>query len=489
MLVDEVLLGSALAVTVAAAAMICWLLFRGRASARVHAELTAQRDQLQRELGAAQLASAERVGELTASWQAAEATAHQLREQLQQQLAAQEQLIAQHRVEREQRDAKAREDAQVLEKLAPVDRVINDLKTKVEQMEHARTQQHTELSGKLQNTIELTATLNQTTQSLSRVMSDSSLRGSWGELQLERVAELSGLHKGVNYSLQKTLEGEDQRGRPDMTVYLPGNAAIAIDAKAPFDAYNKAMSAATPDEAKKALLEKHAKDLRGHITALASRDYAKHLAGKVDYVICFVPADSILSAALEADPALLEYAISKRVVLASPTSLVAVLRPVAITWVQVENAAAASEIVKMGQELYSRLSTMASHAAKLGKSIQATTSNYNSFVSSLESRVLAQARRFDKLDASELPEITMIDGSVSLFNTEELRGMNAELDEPQRAIGAPIDAEAIAERKRARALTSARADESPSADGTASVDGIASADEGASTAGPGSQLI
>ncbi|MFM6974063.1 MAG: DNA recombination protein RmuC [Agromyces sp.] len=414
-----------------------WLIGRARPSSNGGADAST-------ELASVRLTHANELGEIRVQLAAATAKAEQLTEQLQVERQSRAELIEQHRVEREQREQTEREEAKVLEKLAPVGDVVNKMQAKLDELQSQQTKQTTEIQTQLKNSLEVSTKLSESTQSLSRVMSNSALRGSWGELQLERVAELAGLHKGVNYILQKTVDGEDNRGRPDMTVYLSGNAAIAIDAKAPFAAYNEAMADVSSPEQRKQLLAKHAKDLRGHVQSLAQRDYAKNLEGKVDYVICFVPADSMLSAALEADPELLEYAISKKVVLASPTSLVAVLRPVAITWVQVENAQRANEIVEMGRELYSRLSTMASHAAKLGKSIQSSATSYNSFVSSLETRVLAQARRFDKLNASDLPEIEAIDGTVNLFNTEELRGMNAALDEAQPAIGAPVDVEAIA---------------------------------------------
>lgn len=393
------------------------------------------------QLSAAELRHATESGELKAQLASATTRAEQLNEQLGTERQARAELVEQHRNEREQREAQDREEAKVLEKLAPVGDVVNKMQAKLDELTTEQAKRTTEIQTQLKHSLEVTSKLSDSTQSLAQVMNSSAQRGSWGELQLERVAELAGLHKGVNYQLQKTVEGEDNRGRPDMTVFLPGNAAIAVDAKAPFAAYNEAMGESTPAEAKAGLLSKHAKDLRSHINSLSQRDYAKHLEGRVDYVLCFVPADSMLTAALEADPQLLEYSIEKKVVLTSPTSLVAVLRPVAITWLQVENVQQAADIVEMGRQLYSRLSTMATHAAKLGKSISSSASLYNDFVKSLETRVLVQARRFDKLDASDLPELEAIDGNVNLFNSDELRGMNAELESAQPAIGEPIDAE------------------------------------------------
>ncbi|HLP22490.1 MAG TPA: DNA recombination protein RmuC [Microbacteriaceae bacterium] len=377
----------------------------------------------------------------------ARATAAQLSEQLEAERLARSELIEQHRIEREQRDARERDEARVLEKLAPVSTIITDLKAKVEAMERARTDQHAELRTQLRTSLELSSELTRTTQSLSRVMSDNSLRGTWGELQLARIAELSGLRNGIDYELQETLAGEDGRGRPDMIVKLPGGTFIAVDAKAPFAAYSEAMAltdeATSSLESRKRLFEKHAKDLRGHINTLASRDYANNLPGKVDYVVCFVPADSILVAALDADHGLLEYALSKKVVLASPSSLVAVLRPVSITWAQVENAENAMKIVEMGRTLYSRLSTMASHAAKVGSAIQSSAKHFNAFAGSLERSVLPAARAFDSIDSKDLPEVETIEGTINLFTTPELRGLNAELESGQPPIGEPVDAEEV----------------------------------------------
>lgn len=182
------------------------------------------------------------VPDLSSEVARSQATIEQLELRLEESQRAQQQLVEQHKVEREQREAKAREDASVLEKLAPVSTVINDLKTKVEQMEQARTDQHAEIRTQLKSSLELSTELNKTTQSLSKVMSDNSLRGRWGELQLARVAELAGLRDGVDYELQETVAGEDGRGRPDMIVKLPGGTFIAVDAKAPFNAFNEAMA-------------------------------------------------------------------------------------------------------------------------------------------------------------------------------------------------------------------------------------------------------
>lgn len=387
------------------------------------------------------------VPDLSSEVARSQATIEQLELRLEESQRAQQQLVEQHKVEREQREAKAREDASVLEKLAPVSTVINDLKTKVEQMEQARTDQHAEIRTQLKSSLELSTELNKTTQSLSKVMSDSSLRGRWGELQLARVAELAGLRDGVDYELQETVAGEDGRGRPDMIVKLPGGTFIAVDAKAPFNAFNEAMaldeSTESTVENRKLLLKKHAADLKSHVNTLASREYHKGLPGMVDYVICFVPADSILIAALDADHDLLEYAIAKKVVLASPSSLVAVLRPIAITWAQVENAERASDIVEMGRQLYSRLATMATHAAKLGGAIQNSAKHFNAFAGSLEQSVLPKAREFDSIDAKDMPEVETIEGTINLFRSPELRGLNAELEPGQLPVGEPVDAEEI----------------------------------------------
>lgn len=396
-------------------------------------------------VAAAQLEHANELAAVRVELASATTRAEQLGEQLAAERLARAELVEQHRIEREQREQTEREEAKVLEKLAPVSTVINDLKTKVEAMERARTDQHAEIRTQLRTSMELSNELSKTTQSLSRVMSDSALRGTWGELQLARVAELSGLRNGIDYELQETVAGEESRGRPDMVVKLPGGTNIAVDAKAPFNAYNEAMSLDESTETslagRKQLLEKHAKDLRGHINTLAGRDYASNLPGKVDYVVCFVPADSILVAALEADHDLLEYALSKKVVLASPSSLIAVLRPVSITWAQVENAENAMKIVEMGRVLYSRLSSMAAHAAKVGSSIQNSAKHFNAFAGSLEQSVLPAARKFDSIDSKDLPEVETIEGTINLFKSPELRGLNAELEPGQLPIGEPVDAD------------------------------------------------
>lgn len=378
----------------------------------------------------------------------ARTTIVQLNERLADAQKATQDLKDQFAQERAQTQQAANEKGSIMEKIAPVDRTISDLKRKVEEMESARTKQHAEIQESIRNSTSLTDALSKSTQSLTTMLAGGAQRGRWGEVQLERVAELAGLRKDVDYTLQHTVAGEENRQRPDMVVNLPGGTQIAVDSKVPFDSYEKAMSVQDTDpdaaEKRKKFMTEHANALKAHIKTLASKDYAKSLTGKVDFVVCFVPAESVLSAAIESDPTLTEYAISQKVILASPLSLVAVLRPVAITWAQVENVERATEIVNLGKELYERLINLANKAVGLGSAIKKSVKEYNEFVGSLESRTLSSARKFHRLSANELPVVGEIeDATVREFGAAELLGLNAALDSGQQALGEPVDAEVL----------------------------------------------
>jgi DNA recombination protein RmuC len=236
------------------------------------------------------------------------------------------------------------------------------------------------------------------------------IRGRWGEMQLERVVEAAGMAEHVDYDLQasaRTLDGSTQR--PDLVVRLCGGKNVVVDSKVAFSAYLEAMEArdeATHDARMKA----HARHLRTHVDSLSAKAYWQRFSPAPEFVVCFVPADAFLDGALREDPTLLEYAFGKDVVLATPSTLVALLRTIAYSWRQEALAANAEEVHKVGRELYHRLSTMGGHIDKLGRSLGSAVSSYNQTVSSLESRVLVTARRMADLkvvgpaDALETPK-------------------------------------------------------------------------------------
>jgi DNA recombination protein RmuC len=223
------------------------------------------------------------------------------------------------------------------------------------------------------------------------------IRGRWGEMQLERVVEAAGMAEHVDYDLQASARGSDgTTQRPDLVVRLCGGKNVVVDSKVAFSAYLEAMEArdeATHDARMKA----HARHLRTHIDSLSAKAYWERFDPTPEFVVCFVPADAFLDGALREDPTLLEYAFGKDVVLATPSTLVALLRTIAYTWRQEALAANAEEVHKLGRELYQRLSTMGGHIDKLGRSLGSAVTSYNQTVSSLESRVLVTARRMSDL--------------------------------------------------------------------------------------------
>ena len=240
------------------------------------------------------------------------------------------------------------------------------------------------------------------------------MRGVWGETQLQRVVEAAGLTQHVDFVTQTSILSDAGVGRPDMIVRLPGGKYLPIDAKVPFDAYLEASQipfTATGEEAarRKQLLDRHVRAIRGHIDALAKRTYWEGLDSSPEFVIAFIPSESLLSSALEAGPTLLDHAFGKRVALASPVNLWAVLKTVAYTWQQQAVTDEAKKLFDLGNTLYQRLGTLSGHADGLRKAIERTVDSYNKFANSLETRVLVTARQFPGIDETKiLAETTVI---------------------------------------------------------------------------------
>ncbi len=249
-----------------------------------------------------------------------------------------------------------------------------------------------------------TETLRRETATLSTALRRPQVRGRWGELHLRRVVELAGLVDRCDFSEQVTarVEPSDPGGgrpglqRPDLVVNLAGGKHVVVDAKVPLDAFLDA-TGADDDDARAVHLKRHARQLRQHVDVLAGKGYWRALADTPEFVVLFVPAESFLSSALEADPTLLEYAATRQVVLATPTTLIALLRTVAYAWTQETLADKTREIHELGRDLHERLSTMGGHLDRLGRSLAGAVGAYNRAVGSLENRVLVSARRFTDL--------------------------------------------------------------------------------------------
>lgn len=217
-------------------------------------------------------------------------------------------------------------------------------------------------------------------------------RGRWGEHQLRRVLEMAGLSPHVDFSEEVSVESEEGRQRPDAVVRLPGERVLVIDAKCSLNSYQDALDA--PDEdTRRAHLAAHARALRVHIDALGRKSYAEQFGDSLDFVIMFVPGENFLAAALETDQDLFETAFGKRVLLASPTNLIAIARTVAMVWQQEKASEDARAIAELGKQLYDRLATMGEHVARVGKSLEGANAAYNRMVGSLESQVMTSAHR------------------------------------------------------------------------------------------------
>jgi DNA recombination protein RmuC len=248
--------------------------------------------------------------------------------------------------------------------------------------------------------------LGEQTGTLVKALRQPKTRGEWGEVQLKRCVEIAGMTEHVDFEVQKTLHGEEGLLRPDAVVMLPGGRRVVVDSKVPLDAYLEVLEA--PDEpARKGELIRHARQVRDHVTKLSSKRYQEQFESgeSPDFVVCFMPSEAALHAAFEAEPSLYDYALEQKILIATPTTLVGLLRTVELGWRQERIAAEAQEIADAGRELHSRLRVFAGHLAKAGRQLESATGAYNDAVGSLESRILPQARRFQELGASSDEEI------------------------------------------------------------------------------------
>ena len=283
--------------------------------------------------------------------------------------------------------------------LAPMKTTLEHVDRRIQEAERRSFQNGAQLLERIASLDTMGQTLRDETRRLTDALKRPGVRGRWGELQLKRVVELAGMIEHCHFTEQQTIQTEEGRVRPDLVVQLPGGRNVVVDAKVPLDAYLRALEA--PDEdARTRLLIDHARQVRGHIAQLSSKNYFDKVAATPEFVVMFLPGEMFFSAALEQDPALIEHGVDKRVIPASPTTLIALLRAVAYGWQQEAVARDAQQIAETGRKLYDAVSKLATHFDKLGARLRGSVEAYNEAIGSLEGNVLVKARKFKELKAS-----------------------------------------------------------------------------------------
>jgi DNA recombination protein RmuC len=284
---------------------------------------------------------------------------------------------------------------------AVVEHGLAGLQEQVRVLTEQRVSWQAQLAQQVADVRHSTDQLRRETGALATALRRPQVRGRWGELHLRRAVELAGLVSRCDFDEQVTVRDGDQAGlRPDLVVRLAGGKQVVVDAKVPLDAFLDVTESDDEDE-RAAHATRHARQFRQHVDTLAGKGYWRAFASSPEFVVLFVPGEAFLSCALEADPSLIEYAAERKVVLATPTTLIALLRTVAHAWTQEALAERAQEVHRLGRELHQRLCTMSSHVDRVGRALGAAVTSYNQAVGSLESRVLVTARRLHDLEVTD----------------------------------------------------------------------------------------
>lgn len=303
-------------------------------------------------------------------------------------------------------EARSFQDQNVLQALAPLNDQLRTVGRHVTQLERDRAEQFGAVSQALDAARSTDAQLLEATGSLSSSLRSTTVRGAWGEMQLRRVVEAAGMLRHVDFTEQDSRTTDRGVQRPDMIVKLPGGQVIVVDAKAPMNSYLDAQAVPADgspenDQRRAQSLKAHAKALRAHVDALAAKQYWTGNDGSPELVMCFVPVESALAAALESDAALLERSSRNNVALVSPVSLMASLKAVAFSWRQATLTDNARELYRLSRELYDRMGSVGKHLADMGGSLRRSVDGYNKLVGSLETRVLPSARKIAALDPTD----------------------------------------------------------------------------------------